>query len=88
MSRKIIKPVPATVNVYKNGVLQVSGVTVNTTTGIVTFSVAPAGGVVITADFQFDVPCRFDNDFWDVSFDGVAFYDLSNISIIELRNPS
>src|SRR5690242_19339578 len=42
-----------TVNVYKNGVLQLSGVTVDETTGVVTFSSAPAIGVVITADFSF-----------------------------------
>ena len=39
-----------------------SGWTVDTTTGVVTFTAAPAGGVIVRAGFEFDVPVRFDTD--------------------------
>jgi uncharacterized protein (TIGR02217 family) len=35
---------------------------VEVTTGVVTFSTAPAAGIQITADSEFDVPVRFDTD--------------------------
>lgn len=60
--RTIKKPVSGTVKIYFNGTLQSSGYTVNNTTGIITFTTAPTSGVVITADFEFDVPVRFDTD--------------------------
>ena len=60
--RKISKPVSGTTTIYLNGVLQGSGWTIDITTGIVTFSVAPGAGVVVSAAFQFDVPMRFDTD--------------------------
>lgn len=60
--RDIKKPVSGTVKIYFNGTLQVSGYTVSHTTGIITFATAPTSGVVITADFEFDVPVRFDTD--------------------------
>jgi hypothetical protein len=50
------------VRVYKGGVEQLSGWSVNVTTGLITFSTAPASGVQVTADFEFDLPVRFDTD--------------------------
>ena len=44
------------------GVEQMSGFTVDTTTGIVTFTTAPSASVAITAGFEFDTPVRFDTD--------------------------
>lgn len=67
--RTITKPKPTTVQIYVDGVLQPSGWTVNTTTGLVSFSVAPAAGKIISANFEFDVPVRFDNDEPPFSFD-------------------
>jgi uncharacterized protein (TIGR02217 family) len=57
--RTISLPVAGTVVIYDNGSI-VGGWSVNTTTGLVTFSVAPAAAHVISAGFQFDVPVRFD----------------------------
>lgn len=45
--------------VYKNAVAQASGYTINSSTGVVTFAVAPAGGVVITWSGEFDCAMRF-----------------------------
>jgi uncharacterized protein (TIGR02217 family) len=60
--RTITKPVAGTVRIYKDSVEQLSGWSVDTTTGLVTFSTAPALGVEVTADFEFDVAVRFDTD--------------------------
>ncbi len=58
-SRKITRPAnPLTVK--KDGVTQTTGFSVSYTTGIVTFSPAPANGVVISVDGSFDVAVRFD----------------------------
>lgn len=84
-TRIIKKPVAGTVKPYLAGVLQTSGFTVNTTTGIVTFSTAPGSGVAVTADFEFDVPVRFDTDQMSVSLEQYALGQWSGIPIIELR---
>lgn len=85
VSRDITKPVAGTVNIYVDSVLQVSGVTVDTTTGIVTFDTAPATDEVITADFEFDVPVRFDTDELALSMDSFDAGSWSSIPLIEVR---
>lgn len=84
VSRTITKPVAGTVKIYVNSVLQ-SGVTVNTTTGVVTLSSAPANGTAITADYEFDVPVRFDTDELQLSLENYGAGSWSNIPLIEIR---
>jgi uncharacterized protein (TIGR02217 family) len=84
-TRTILKPVSGTVKIYKNGVLQASGVSVDTVTGIVTFAAAPASGVAITADFEFDVPARFDTDRLSASLDQYGSYSWAHVPIVEIR---
>ena len=55
----ITKPVAGTVRLYKDGVEHLSGWSVDVTTGVVTFTTAPAAGVAITADFELDVPVKW-----------------------------
>lgn len=57
--RKITRPMAGTVRVSINGVEQLSGWSVSTTTGIVTFTSAPANGTTIEAGFHFYVPVDF-----------------------------
>ena len=57
--------------------------TVDYTTGIITFTVPPSGGTVITADFTYTIPVRFDSDQLSVSFDNFNQYSLS-IGIVEV----
>lgn len=83
--RTITKPVSGTVSVYKNAVLQSSGVSVDTSTGIVTFAVAPAAGNVITATFQFDVPVRFDTDRLSASIEAYGVHSWLDIPLVEVR---
>jgi uncharacterized protein (TIGR02217 family) len=85
VSRTITKPVSGTVDIYVDSVLQSSGVSVDTTTGVVTFSSAPALGEVITAEFEFDVPVRFDTDEMAVSMDSFDAGNWSSIPLIEVR---
>ncbi len=84
-TRAITKPVAGTVQVYKNAVLQTSGVSVNHTTGMVTFSAAPANGQVVTANFEFDVPVRFDTDRLEATLDSYGTHSWNDIPLIEVR---
>ena len=84
-SREIKKPVSGTVKIYLNGVLQGSGYSVDLTTGIVTFSSAPGNTVVVSADFDFDVPGRFDTDTLAVRTDGPGIYVWDAIPVVEIR---
>lgn len=84
-SRLIAKPVTGTVKLYKNSVLQTSGVSVDMTSGMVTFTTAPASGVFINADFEFDVPVRFDTDRLSASLDSYGTHSWQDIPLIEVR---
>lgn len=83
--RAIVKPVSDTVQVYKAGVLQTSGVSVDTTTGVVTFAVAPMAGQAITASFEFDVPVRFDTDRLSATLEAYGIHSWLDIPLIEVR---
>jgi len=85
VSRDITKPVAGSVDIYVDSILQSSGVSVDTATGIVTFTTPPAMDEVITADFEFDVPVRFDTDEMAVSMDSFDAGNWSSIPLIEVR---
>ena len=84
-TRTITKPVVGTVALALNGAPQITGWTVNTTTGVITFAAAPAPGVAITAGFEFDVPVRFDTDTLDVTLDFERLGSITSILLIEVR---
>ena len=84
-TRTITKPVAGTVALALNGATQITGWTVNTATGVVTFAAAPAFGVSITAGFEFDVPVRFDTDMLDVTLDFERLGSITSIPLIEVR---
>lgn len=83
--RPISKPVVGTVQLYVNGVLQTSGVSVNTATGIVTFTAPPAAATSITASFQFDVPVRFDTDRLAARLEAYGVHSWTDIPLVEVR---
>jgi uncharacterized protein (TIGR02217 family) len=83
--RTITKPVAGTVRVYVDEVEQLSGWSVDVTIGIVTFTTAPAAGVAITADFELDVPVRFDTDHMAVTIENFRLHRWQQIPIVELR---
>lgn len=84
-SREIKKPVLGTVKIYLNSLLQNSGFSIDHSKGIVTFSTAPGTGVVVGADFEFDVPVRFDTDALAVRVDGPGIFVWDSIPVIEIR---
>ncbi len=83
--RNITKPVTGTVVIALDTVMQATGWQVDLTTGIVTFDVAPATGVVITAGFEFDVPVRFSEDFLAITLENFKAGHIPSISLIEVR---
>ena len=86
VTRVIKKPVNnGTLKIYLNAVLQSSGYTANYTTGAVTFTTAPGSGVAVTADFEFDVPVRFDTDQLDAAIDDFGTRSWSDIPLVEVR---
>ena len=85
-SRTISKPVSATLSVYLNGVLQSgSAYALDTSTGMITFMVAPADDIAISADFQFDVPVRFDTDRLAATLDSYGSHSWNDIPLVEIR---
>ena len=83
--REIKKPVSGSVNIYVDSVLQTSGVSVDAATGIVTFGVAPAASAAVTADFEFDVPVRFDTDRLSATLDNYGSYRWADVPLVEVR---
>lgn len=84
-SRIIKKPVSGTTKIYLNGVQLTSGWSVSSSTGIVTINTAPGNGVPVTADFDFDVPVRFDTDRMAVTIEFFNLHQWSGIPIVEIR---
>ena len=84
-TRTIAKPVAGTVKLYRDGVQATSGWSVNSSTGLVTFSTAPAIGVIVTADFEFDVPARFDTDQMELTIETYELGSWGQIPVIEIR---
>lgn len=83
-TRYIRKPVAGTVSVGINGIEQMSGWTVSTTTGEITFDTPPGDGLTITAGFEFDVPVRFDTDRLEINLQDFKTGVAPSIPILEL----
>lgn len=81
--RTLFKPVAGTVRIAINGVETTTGVSVNTTTGRVTISPAPAEGASVTGGCEFDIPCRFDSVI-DVTPISPNFAETEEIELVEL----
>jgi uncharacterized protein (TIGR02217 family) len=82
--RVIKKPVRDKVKIYLNGKKE-SEYSVNYATGEITFIKPPTKGVIITADFEFDVPVRFDTDYLNASIDNYGSNSWNNIPLIEVK---
>lgn len=84
-TRTIHKPVAGTVRVAIDGAEQLTGWTVDTTTGTVTLDTPPAGDAQITAGFEFDVPVRFDTDDLALSVLYAEEGAIDAIPVVEVR---
>jgi uncharacterized protein (TIGR02217 family) len=86
-TRNITKPVLGTVFIGIDGVNQSSGWTVDTSTGIVTFSSPPGNGLDVTAGFTFDCHARFTEQTDEqlaLHYLDPAMLESLNIGIIEV----
>ncbi len=82
-SRRIHKVVADTFNLYIDGVL--SDATIAESTGIISFDTLPPSQALITADFEFDVPVRFETDQLMARLDDYGQYSWGDISLVEIR---
>lgn len=83
--RSIRKPVAGTVRIYLNAILQEIDVTVDVTSGVVSFAHAPSAGMEVRADCEFDVPVRFDTDRLAATLDSYGTHSWVDIPLIEVR---
>lgn len=85
--RPITKPVAGSVLLALDGTTRSEGAdfSVDTTTGTVTLTTAPAPGVAVSAGFLFDVPVRFDTDVIEVNAAAFEAGEVPSIPIIEVR---
>lgn len=83
--RTINKPVEGTVKVYVDDVEMLAGWAVDSSAGILSFSVAPMQDSVIKADFEFDVPVRFNHDNLEISMNSVNSGQIEKIELVEIK---
>ena len=73
--------------VYFNGIVQdPAGYSVDPTTGLVTFNIAPGSGLIITADYSYYFRCRFVDDSY--AFENFMFrlWQLKKLTFISVRS--
>jgi uncharacterized protein (TIGR02217 family) len=87
--RPIAKPVAGSVRVAVAGEEVAAGAvfTCDAATGVVTFlpGHVPPAGAVLTAGFLFDVPVRFDTDYFEVDLSAFAAGAIPKIPLVEIR---
>jgi len=84
-NRPITRPVSGTVEIYIDGVLQGGGVSVDTSTGVVTFVTPPVAAESVGIICEFDVPVRFNVDKLDMRAFWSGNYSLPQIPVVEVR---
>lgn len=84
-TRIIKKPVAGSLRVTVAGTERTGGWSVDPTTGLLTFTTAPASGAAITAGFEFDVPVRFDTDTLSINVTNFEAGEVSSIPLVEVR---
>lgn len=86
-TRTIYKPIEGTVNLYVGEKIQTNNCTVDCTTGKVIFNTAPGtvdNQLPVMADFEFDVPVRFNTDMSGAEYTDFNSLQWSSISLVEL----
>jgi uncharacterized protein (TIGR02217 family) len=83
-TRRITRPIEASVKVAIDGVPQTMGWAL-AALGQVDFETPPPPGAMVTAGYDFDVPVRFAADRVDVSIAGWRAGDLPSVPLVELR---
>ena len=84
--RTLTKPKPGSVTV-KLDAIPISTFSVNNTKGKIAFNAAPASGVVVFANFEFDVPVRFDTEQLTTSIESFGAAGAVHVPLIEILIP-
>lgn len=82
--RKITKPVKDTVKIFVNDIDVTNSVDINYKNGEINFKIAPNENEIISADFEFDVPVRFDTDVIELSLNGQNSGRIKDIRLVEI----
>lgn len=84
--RPITRPVGGTVRVAADGLeIDPEDFTVDTGTGVVSFTAPPSPGAVLTAGYVFDCPARFDTSHLAISLDAFGAGEAPDIPVVELK---
>lgn len=81
--RKITKPVISTIKIFIDNV-ETNNFDIDLTTGIITFNSAPKNNSKIQADFEFDVPVRFNNDIIEITMNSINSGNVKELELIEI----
>lgn len=82
-TRKIKKPVFSTIKVFLDGV-ETNDFSIDLTNGLITFEVAPSDTTIITANFEFDIPVRFNTDLLEITMDSINSGKIKDLELIEI----
>ena len=83
-TRKITKPVISTIKVFLNGI-ENTDFSIDLTTGLITFNTAPLNDITITADFEFDIPVRFNSDILEIKLETINTGQIKELELIEVN---
>lgn len=85
-ARIVTKPVPGSTTCTIDGTTT-TAFTVDTTTGLITFTSPPGNGLIVRASCVFDVPVEFASDSLDIeSTESDDAFSWQNIKLVETRN--
>ena len=76
-------PVANSVMIAIDGVNQGSGWSADNASGLISFSSAPASGAVITAGYEYDIKCRFEDDTITQAFRARHLAEIDTFTLIE-----
>lgn len=82
-TRKITKPIISTIKIYLNSI-ETTDFSIDLTTGLITFNTAPTIYTIITADFEFDVPVRFNSDILEITLETINTGKVKELELIEI----
>ncbi|MAP96627.1 MAG: glycoside hydrolase family 24 [Ponticaulis sp.] len=80
----VTRPVTESVQIGVDG-SEASGFSVNGEAGVVSFTMPPADGAVLTAGFEFDLPVRFETDRLELGQPTPGSFQLTRLALVEIR---
>lgn len=81
--RKITKPIISTVRVFINDI-ESKDFNIDLTTGLITLNTVPEVNTSIKANFEFDVPVRFENDIMEITMNSINSGNVKEIILTEI----